>query len=421
MSSNSGSHNSCGECGSGHNTHHSHDNTIHEEERIIQRRMARIKHKLLILSGKGGVGKSTVSANIAMALASQGKSVGLMDIDVHGPSIPRLFGLVGVPGQGEDNTILPVIYNRNLKVISMGFFLPNRDDAVIWRGPMKHTLIKQFLQDVDWGDLDYLVIDSPPGTGDEPMSIASFIGSQLHALIVTIPPELSLEDVRKSINFCKKVSLKILGVVENMSGFICPHCGNSVEIFKKGGGEKMAHEMGVPFLGSIPIEPKMVISCDNGTPYIHQYPDSPTAKAFNEILKPILALEAVDKAMTQPHENIQNTTTTKIAIPVSQGTLSQHFGHCEEFLLLDVDLRNKEIISKQTLEAPPHEPGLLPKWLHEKGANIIIAGGMGARAQELFNQNKIKVIIGASSGDPEKIAMSFLEGNLVTGENVCDH
>jgi len=290
MSDDSHGNNTCGSCGGGHDHQdHGHECGTKEDE-IINRRMARIKHKVIVLSGKGGVGKSSVAANLAMGLALQGKKVGLLDIDVHGPSIPAMFGLIGSPPQGDDNSILPIEYHQNLKLISMGFFLPSRDEAIIWRGPMKHTLIMQFLRDVDWGELDYLIIDSPPGTGDEPISIASLIGKDLKAVVVTTPQELSIEDVRKSITFCRKVSMSILGVVENMSGFVCPHCSESVDIFKTGGGEKMANALGIPFLGRIPVDPKMVISCDTGIPFIHQHPDSPAAEAINEVLKPILEL-----------------------------------------------------------------------------------------------------------------------------------
>jgi Mrp family chromosome partitioning ATPase/predicted Fe-Mo cluster-binding NifX family protein len=383
--------------------------------------MGQVKHKIMVLSGKGGVGKSTVAVNLAMSLANSGKTVGLMDIDVHGPSIPKLLRLSGVPAYTDDRTILPIPYQQNMKVMSMGFFLPGPDEAIIWRGPMKHTLIRQFLSDVDWGVLDYLVIDSPPGTGDEPLSIANFLGKETYAVVVTTPQELSTDDVRKSINFCRQVGFNIVGVVENMSGFVCPHCNESVEIFKKGGGEKMAKDMNVPFLGRIPVEPKMVAACDNGIPFTHQYPESATAKTFEEILKPILALE--DQKMDEPVKNSVEPQNGKarIVLPVAEGKLSMHFGHCEQFIMLDVDLDNKNILHKEFIDAPPHQPGLLPKWLHERGANIIIAGGMGARAQDLFHQNGIATITGAPPEDPEQIVVMYMDGQLQTGDNVCDH
>ncbi len=246
-----------------------------------------IKNRILVLSGKGGVGKSTFAANLAIALALKGKNVGLMDIDMHGPSIPRILGLQGEKVYGSEGSIIPTKYRKNLKVMSVGFFT-EADDAVIWRGPMKHNVIKQFLNDVVWEELDYMVIDSPPGTGDEPLSIAQILGAGTKAIVVTTPQDISVSDVRKSVSFCKQVSLDILGVVENMSGFVCPHCGKRTDIFKSGGGEKMATDMGIPFLGRIPIDPKVVEYSDAGTPYIEEVRDSETAKAFDEIIAKIV-------------------------------------------------------------------------------------------------------------------------------------
>jgi len=217
------------------------------ERTQIQQRVGRIEHSILVLSGKGGVGKSTVAANLAVSLASRGKQVGLLDVDIHGPSIPQILGLDGMPPgivqpDREAALLQPVPAMDNLRVMSMGLLLDNRDAAVIWRGPMKYNVIKQFLKDVDWGDLDYLIVDSPPGTGDEPLSIAQLLGSATGAVIVTTPQELAISDVRKCVTFCRKLELPVLGVVENMSGFVCPSCGQRSDIFKCGGGEKMAAE-----------------------------------------------------------------------------------------------------------------------------------------------------------------------------------
>ena len=242
-----------------------------------------IKEKILVMSGKGGVGKSTFAANLAFSLALRNKEVGLLDIDMHGPSIPRILGLLDKKVYGEEGSIVPTKYRKNLKVMSVGFFT-EADDAIIWRGPMKHNVIKQFINDVVWDELDYMVIDSPPGTGDEPLSIAQLLGKKTKVIIVTTPQDLALADVRKSINFCKQMSLEVLGVVENMSGFVCPHCGTLTEIFKSGGGKRMAEEMNVPFLGKIPIDPKVVEYSDSGRPYIEAVRDSETAKALNEII-----------------------------------------------------------------------------------------------------------------------------------------
>lgn len=268
------------------------------EKEAVDRRMSQVKHRILVLSGKGGVGKSTVACYMALSLARAGKQVGLLDVDIHGPSIPRMLGLEGRSIEAVDNAMLPISFGDNLKVMSMGFLLANSQDAVIWRGPLKMSAIKQFLKDVEWGPLDYLIIDSPPGTGDEPLSVCQLVparrqGSLLldGAVVVTTPQELSLSDVKKSINFCRKLRMPVLGVIENMSGFVCPKCGEETQIFKSGGGERMAAGMGVPFMGRIPIDPRIVEAGDVGKSYMESYPDSPAAVAFNKAVEPILGME----------------------------------------------------------------------------------------------------------------------------------
>lgn len=261
------------------------------EKQQIRQRMSRIKNKILILSGKGGVGKSTVSVNLAISLALAGKKVGLLDIDIHGPSIPKVLNLEDARISSDGQDILPVEMTNNLKVMSIGFLLQGKDLAVIWRGPRKYHMIKQFLKDVQWGNLDYLIIDSPPGTGDEPLSIVQLLENCTGAIIVTTPQEVALSDVRKGITFCRNLDVGILGVIENMSGFICPQCGHETNIFKSGGGEKMAEEMSVPFLGRIPIDPAIVEACDSGKPYIQQYKDSQAALAFKQSVLQFMDLE----------------------------------------------------------------------------------------------------------------------------------
>jgi len=260
------------------------------EREALSAKMGHIGRKILVLSGKGGVGKSTVAANLAIALAGANKRVGLLDVDIHGPSIPRLLGLEGQMAGSTGEGIEPIEYDTRLKVMSIGFVLQNRDDALIWRGPLKMNVIKQFLKDVEWGDLDFLVVDCPPGTGDEPLSVAQLIGSPDGAVIVTTPQELAISDVRKCVTFCRQLNLPVLGVVENMSGFVCPHCGKTSDIFKSGGGEAMAADMGVPFLGRVPIDPEMVLAGDRGELYLQAHENSPTARAFRNVLKPILEL-----------------------------------------------------------------------------------------------------------------------------------
>ncbi|MFZ4395053.1 MAG: iron-sulfur cluster carrier protein MrpORP [Kiritimatiellia bacterium] len=383
--------------------------------------MQHIRHKILVMSGKGGVGKSTVAANLAISLSLAGKRVGLLDVDIHGPSIPKMLHLEEAHVQTRDGAILPVEH-AGLKVMSIGFLLQDRDDAVIWRGPMKATVIKQFLQDVNWGDLDYLIVDSPPGTGDEPLSVCQLAAPVDGAIVVTTPQDVATADVRRSINFCHQLDLPVLGVVENMSGFVCPKCGEVTDIFKSGGGERMAADMGVPFLGRIPIDPAVGRACDDGTPFVYSYSQTETAKAFERVIAPILALSC--KISTHETPNTTNegkNTPMKIAIPIAEGKLCMHFGHCDQFALLDIDEKTKKITNKQMLTPPPHEPGVLPRWLHEQGATVIIAGGMGSRAQNLFAESRIKVVVGAPSEAPEQLVAQYLAGSLVSGANVCDH
>ncbi|NLS94355.1 MAG: Mrp/NBP35 family ATP-binding protein [Planctomycetaceae bacterium] len=251
--------------------------------------MCRIGYKLLVMSGKGGVGKSTVAANLAITLALAGKQVGLLDVDIHGPSIPKLMGLDDGRAVAHDGELVPIEVGGNLKVISIAFFLASNRDAVIWRGPMKYNAIRQFLKDVAWGPLDYLVIDSPPGTGDEPLSVAQMIGQPAGAVLVTTPQDLAISDVRRSVSFCEKVSLPVVGIIENMSGLTCPHCGGRIDLFKTGGGEALAREMGVAHLGRIPIDPQIVVCGDDGIPYVHRFAESPAAQAFAEIVERITA------------------------------------------------------------------------------------------------------------------------------------
>ena len=261
-----------------------------KEKIAIQHNISGIKHKIIVLSGKGGVGKSTVATNIAIALSQKGKKVGLIDVDIHGPSIPKMLGLEGAKLRGTEEGMLPVDYSDSLKVMSIGFILRDQKDAIIWRAPLKHSLIRQFLRDVRWEGLDYLIVDSPPGTGDEPLSVVQLLENADGAVIVTTPQDVALTDVKKAITFCRQVNLPIIGVVENMSGFVCPYCGKTADIFKSGGGEKLASEMGVPFLGRIPIEPKIVESGDSGKPYLQYYRDSETSRAFDTTIQPILVL-----------------------------------------------------------------------------------------------------------------------------------
>jgi len=253
-----------------------------EQDAAIKESLGKIKHKLIIMSGKGGVGKTSTSVNLAIALAGRGHQVGIIDVDLHGPDVPRMLGISGTPEMNQNQRLMPISYSKKLKAISIESFSPNKDDAIIWRGPLKFSAIRQFIGDIEWGDLDFLLIDSPPGTGDEPLTVAQQI-PDAKAIIVTTPQEVALADVRKSINFCRTVNMEIFGLIENMSGLSCPHCAEMIELFGSGGGERTAAEMDVHFLGRIPIDPNMVTCGDSGKCYQEIYPDSVVTKAFGEV------------------------------------------------------------------------------------------------------------------------------------------
>ncbi|WP_428566060.1 MAG: P-loop NTPase [Solidesulfovibrio sp. DCME] len=253
----------------------------------------KVKAVVVVLSGKGGVGKSTVAANLAAGLAMEGRRVGLLDVDVHGPSIPRLLKLAGNRPDMAENMLVPVDWHWNLGVMSIGFLLPGAEDAVIWRGPAKAGVIQQLAEQVAWGERDVLVVDCPPGTGDEPLSVLQIFGGKATAVIVTSPQDVAVDDVRRSITFCRQLDTPICGIVENLSGFACPSCGAVHDIFSTGGGEKLAAEAGVPFLGRIPIDPEVARSGDDGDVFLAVAGKSPSAQAFKGVIAHVLA--ALDK------------------------------------------------------------------------------------------------------------------------------
>jgi len=253
-----------------------------EQDASVESSLKKIKKKFVVLSGKGGVGKTSISVNLSIALAEKGFNVGIMDIDLHGPDVPRMLGLKGMLGLSKSNKLDPMRYSDNLKVISIESLIASKDDAVIWRGPLKYSAIRQFIGEVEWGELDFLIVDSPPGTGDEPLTVAQTI-SDARAIIVTTPQEVALADVRKSINFCRTVKMEIFGLIENMSSFTCPHCNKMVELFGTGGGEKTARETGIQFLGRIPFDQNFVSCGDNGISFQEKYADSQITKVFAEL------------------------------------------------------------------------------------------------------------------------------------------
>lgn len=393
----------------------------------IKERLRHIKNKILVMSGKGGVGKSSVAAYLTVALAKKGYKVGLMDVDLHGPSIPRLLGLKGsIQPSPHSKKAIPINFLPNMQVISIESLMgENKDVATIWRGPLKIGVIRQLISDTEWSDLDYLIIDSPPGTGDEPLTVAQTI-PDAKALIVTTPQEISLADVRKSINFCRQVHMKILGLVENMSGLVCPHCGKMIKLFKTQGGTFTARKENLRLLGSLPIEPQVVQQGDEGNVNLLNNDQLAFTQAFDKMVEEIVKITEADsdrpvktKEEDLPARKKIPSNGRVLVIPVSEGKLSSHFGHCEQFAFIETE--NVKIRSKEMRTPPPHEPGVLPRWLHEQGADVVIAGGIGESAQQLLKENGIEVVIGAPMDSPESLVNQYFTNTLITGDNVCDH
>jgi ATP-binding protein involved in chromosome partitioning len=411
-----------------------------ERKARIGDRMAMIKHKLIVMSGKGGVGKSTVAAYLAIELADRGMKVGLMDADVHGPSIPKMLGLDGRRPASAGMGAAPVAYSENLSVISIGFFLSSGDQAVIWRGPLKMGLIEQFLADIEWGPLDYLIVDSPPGTGDEPLSVCQLIPDIDGAIIVSTPQDIALADVEKSISFCNRVNTPVLGVVENMSGLVCPHCGGEVAVFKSGGAERLARRLGVPFLGKIPMAPEVAEACDRGDCALANRAEGPLKEALKQITDEIVTIgrstsgsASPPAETTPPHGNSvkprareqasrdtgREPASRRIALPLDGDRLSSHFGHAGKFAIYDVE--GDEIVNQRSLVPPPHAPGVIPSWLAEQGVNVVITGGLGRKALSAFTEAGIEVVPGAPPEEALGVVASYLAGELVPGDNICDH
>jgi len=272
----------CTPCSQGQSTH--------APQGLPPRSKIDVKHVILVLSGKGGVGKSTVSVNLASALSAHGRMVGLLDLDIHGPNIPKMLGIEDQRPAVLAKVLEPVHVTGKLAVMSMAFLLPDTSTPVVWRGPMKMAVIQQFLDEVNWGSLDYLVVDLPPGTGDEALTIAQLAPNLRGAVIVTTPQDVAVLDAVKAIKFIEKLEIPVIGIIENMSGMICPHCGDTIDLFGRGGGEKAAQELGVPYLGSIPLDPEMVKAGDEGRPYILRHANSPTWRAVDAVMENLVKI-----------------------------------------------------------------------------------------------------------------------------------
>lgn len=373
------------------------------------------------------MGKSSIAAYLAVALTQRGYRVGLMDVDLHGPSIPRLLGLKGTIGPADrEGKARAVPYLPNMEVMSIESLMgENKDAATIWRGPLKIGVIRQFIADIEWADLDYMIIDSPPGTGDEPLTVAQTIPDAM-ALIVTTPQEISLADVRKSINFCRQVDMRIVGLAENMSGLVCPHCGRTVDVFKTRGGLLTAEKEGLTLLGSLPLDPRVVANGDSGDMGLLEQPDLPFTKEFNKIVDAVIRLSEAQAAAAfgagknAPARKKTPPDSKMIVVPVSGGKLSSRFVHCEQFAFIKT--RDRKIVATVMRTPPPaHEPGALPRWLYDQGADVVIIGGMGEKAQGLLCEKGIEVVMDAPTDAPESLARQYLEGALVSGANPCAH
>jgi ATP-binding protein involved in chromosome partitioning len=271
---------------------------VYEEESLLTIRMKKIKHKIAIISGKGGVGKTVTAVNLAMAFAMQAYNnrVGLLDADLHGPCVPKMLGMEGQKLRVGPIGAFPALGPLGVKVVSMAFLLESKEVPVIWRGPLKMKAIRQFLEEIAWGELDFLLIDLPPGTGDEPLSVLKLLPDMDGIVIVTIPSEVSQTVVGKTITFSRQLKVPVIGIIENMSGFVCPECGTETHIFKSGGGEKISQEFSVQFLGKIPLDPRICEASDLGHPFIKEYPESPASKAFLKIVEKITAFIQKEKA-----------------------------------------------------------------------------------------------------------------------------
>ena len=262
------------------------NNDLAETMTKIRDNMSSIKNKILVMSGKGGVGKSTVAVNLATALAYNGYRTGLMDVDLHGPSVVKMVGLVNQPGT-EGDRIVPPEAMPNLRVISLASFVDS-NAPVIWRGPMKTSAIYQFLGDVAWGELDFLIIDAPPGTGDEPLTVLQTL-PDIRPLMVTTPQQMASIDVVRALSFVKAMNKKTLGIVENMSYMKCPNCGEEIKLFGEGGGQKLAKEFEIPLLGNLPFDPQVVLNSDNGKTIMTSMRDTCLEKAYMELTAKVLA------------------------------------------------------------------------------------------------------------------------------------
>ena len=383
-----------------------------------------IRRVIAVVSGKGGVGKSMVTSLLATAMQHSGSKVGVLDADITGPSIPKLFGVQDQRPVPTEAGLLPVVSKQGMQVMSINVLLDDAESPVVWRGPILANTVKQFWTDVIWGDLDFMFLDMPPGTGDVPLTVFQSIPLD-GIVIVTSPQDLVSMIVKKAVNMAKKMDIPIIGIVENMSHVICPDCGETIKIFGDSVTEELALEWGIPFLGSLPIDPRLTELSDKG---------QIESAAIDYLDKAIMAMkeipakgESATDTIAPTHEtapaikqgSTQEVTVKKLAIAAGGHSVCEHFGHCEGFNIYTT--QNGAIIAQDFLANPGHKPGLLPNLLNDQGVHVVIAGGMGAGAIDIFNEKGIDVITGAR-GMVEQTIATYLDGKLLSTGSVChDH
>ena len=385
----------------------------HNNEIVMPHNLEGIRHKIVVMSGKGGVGKSTVATSLAVSLSKGGARVGLLDCDIHGPTIPKMLGIENGKVCSTASGVQPVAGPFDLKVMSMAFLLSDPDTPVIWRGPAKMAVIRQFLEEIVWGELDYLVIDLPPGTGDEPLTIAQLIPGIDGAVIVTTPQEVALLSVRKSIRFARALNVPIIGMIENMSGFTCPHCSAEIDLFGPGGGQKAAQEMNVTLLGKIPYDLKIVEGGDSGKAFIPECASARTAMSWISIVKKV-----------EDFVENEGGIGMKIVVPSMKpggmdADVSAHFGHCEVFTL--VELEGKKVKNASLLENPEEHDCMVPVDLMVKrGVKTVLIGGIGRGPLIGMQDAGIAVYIGATGKVKDAIS-DYQEGQLrlAKADDVC--
>jgi|LGVF01.2.fsa_nt_gb Mrp family chromosome partitioning ATPase/predicted Fe-Mo cluster-binding NifX family protein len=373
--------------------------------------LSSIKKVIGVVSGKGGVGKSLVTSMLAVTMNRKGYKSAILDADITGPSIPKAFGITKKARPSELG-LFPVETKTGIDIMSINLLLENETDPVVWRGPILAGTVKQFWTDVIWKDVDYMFVDMPPGTGDVPLTVFQSLPVD-GIIIVTSPQELVSMIVSKAVNMAKMMKIPVIGLVENMSYFKCLDCGKEHQIFGESNIEKVAEKYDLEVLAKMPIDPKIAAACDRGM--IELFDVNWLDKVGDIIEKNISVVEEVENNVAKKNEN-NGEKKMKIAVASENGIVTQHFGHCENFDIYDVE--NNKIIKSEAIPNPGHKPGFLPVFLHDLGTNVIISGGMGGGAVDIFNEKGIEVITGAT-GSSNDAASEYIKGNLKTTGSIC--